>query len=158
MEALVAHVTFDPDGNRIQLPKHFSDRLTWLSVSETTAAWIWTVSPGRYRLLSDEQVQLDSTLDLLRSIMAAQHLAPSTSPTVARNSKDAAVVAMLIPTQLKFQRSYWRLSFPDPLKEFIPPGCDEKKFSIVVGVEGYLEIWYTHTLREAVLSPRDLGS
>ena len=58
MDALVAHVTFDPDGNRLQLPKHLSDRLVWLTGSETIAAWIWAVSPGRYRLLSDEQVQL----------------------------------------------------------------------------------------------------
>jgi hypothetical protein len=148
MDALVAHVTFDPDGNRLQLPKHLSDRLVWLTGSETIAAWIWAVSPGRYRLLSDEQVQLESNLDILRSIIVTQQLTPSAGPTVAKNNNEAAVVATLIPTQLKFQRSYWRLSFPDVLEEFIPLGCDEKKLSFLVSIEGYLEIWYTHTLRE----------
>ena len=152
-EPLVAHVKFDLDGNRIQLPKHFTDRLVWVTGSERVPAWLWTISPGRYRLLSDQQVEAEPDLEILRSFMFPQQLIPSSRPTSAKSCEEAAAaVALLFPTQLKFHKSYWRLSFPDELIEFIPPDCEQKKFSILISLEGYVEIWYTQTLRSCVFS------
>lgn|ERR1017187_6584478 len=129
LEALVAHVTLDLDGKRIALPKHLSDRLTWLTGSDQIAAWLWTVSPGRYRLLSDGQVQVDPNLEFLRSFIVNEELIPSSEATMSKSSEEAAVVTRLVPVQLKSNKSYWRLSFPSALDELIPPNCDPKKFS-----------------------------
>ena len=148
--SLVSHTTLDPDGCRIPLPKHLSDRLPWLSGSELKSAWLWMISPGRYRLLSDEQVDADPRLGLLHQFILEKQLLPSSDPHVAASVDEASVVARLQPTQLKLNKSYWRLSFPGVLDEFIPSGCDRKKFSILLSLDGYLEIWYTEILRSAV--------
>lgn len=152
IEALVAHVTRDVDGNRIPLPKHLSDRLAWLRGTETISAWIWTISPGRYRLLSDEQTQMDPKLEFLRSLILNDESMPPSDATSAKSSEDAAVVAMLIPVQIKPSQHYWRISFPSELDEFIPPGCEKNKFSILLTPERHLEIWYTKILQNALFS------
>jgi hypothetical protein len=152
IEALVAHVTRDLDGNRIPLPKHLSDRLAWLSGSETISAWLWTISPGRYRLLSDEQAQVDPKLEFLRSLILNEESIPPFDATSAKSPEDAALVAMLIPIQIKPSKLYWRISFPSELDEFIPPGCEKNKFSILLSPERHLEIWYTTILRNALFS------
>jgi len=148
--SLISHTTLDPDGCRIPLPKHLSDRLPWLSGSELVSAWLWMISPGRYRLLSDEQVKADPHLEPLHQFMLEKQLIPSPDPRVAAGVEEASVVARLQPTQLKLNKSYWRLSFPAVLDEFVPSGCDKKKFSILLSLDGYLEIWYTEILRTAV--------
>jgi hypothetical protein len=148
--ALVAHVTFDPDGNRIPLPKHLCDRLPWLSGSEPRSAWLWMISPGRYRLLSEEQVKTDPHLESLRDFMFQQQLVPTADPSMSKGPNETSIVARLHPTELKVNKSYWRLSFPAVLDEFIPLNCDQKKFSILLCLDGYLEIWYTEILRAAV--------
>ena len=148
--ALVAHATFDLDGNRIPLPKHLSDRLSWLTGSEAVPAWLWMISPGRYRLLSEKQVDSDPMLQPIREFMLRQELIPNEDPTVSTNLQEASVVARLQPTQLKLNKAYWRLSFPAALDEFVPSGCDRKKFSILLSLSGYLEIWYTEILRAAL--------
>jgi hypothetical protein len=83
---------------------------------------------------------------------------PLGGATEAKSSEESAITAMLVPAQLKFSKSYWRLTFPTLLEEFIPSDCDKKKFSIVLSLEGYLEIWYTQTLRNAVFSARNSRS
>lgn len=158
VEALVVHVTRDVDGNRIPLPKHLSDRLDWLRGSEAIPAWLWTISPGRYRLLSDEQAQVDPKLEFLRSLILNEEPIPPSDATSAKRSEDTAVVAMFIPVQVKPSKLYWRLSFPKELDEFIPLDCDRNKFSILFSPERHLEIWYTTILRNALFSENNFRS
>jgi hypothetical protein len=119
-------------------------------------AWLWTISLGRYRLLSDEQADTAPNLELLRSLFLGEELLPSSEPTAAKKPEDAAVVAMLYRVELKSNKSYWRLTLPTALKEFIPPDCDGGKLSIFLSLEGYLEIWYTDILRKALFSKQNL--
>jgi hypothetical protein len=150
LKALVAHTSFDPDGYRIPIPKHLSDRLSWLSGSQSMAGWLWMISGGRYRLLSDEQVKADPYLDPLRTFLLEQQLSPSVDPSASSNNEDASLIARLQPVELKLNQSYWRLSFPAVLNEFVPSGCDQKRISFILPLDGYLEVWYTETLRAAV--------
>jgi len=152
LDALIEHVTLDLQGRRIQLPKQFSDRLPWLSGSDTVPAWLWTISPGAHRLLSEEQTESDPSLELLRSLFVSEKILPSSAPTIANKPEDTAVVARLYRVELKSNKSYWRLTLPSALNEFIPPDCDEKKLSILLSPEGYLEIWYTSILRKALFA------
>jgi hypothetical protein len=149
-DALVAHATFDPDGKRIPIPKHLSDRLEWLSGSEPVAAWLWMVSAGRYRLLSNEQVMADPELEALHNFIHQQELVPSIKPSASTTVEETCMIARLQPTQLKLNKSYWRLSFPPALDELVPSGCDRKSLSILLSPHGYLEIWYTEILRTAL--------
>jgi hypothetical protein len=158
LDALIVNVTLDLSGRRIQLPKQFSDRLTWLRGSDAISAWLWIISPGGYRLLSDEQAEADPNLELLRSLFLGEELMPSSEPTAAKKPEDAAVVAMLYRVELKSSKSYWRLTLPTALNEFIPQDCDGKKFSISLSLEGYLEIWYTDILRKALFAKQNLRS
>jgi hypothetical protein len=152
---LFGHTTLDLDGNRIQIPKHLSDRLTWLAGAEQISAWLWIISQGRYRLLADEQVQLDPRLESLRCLILTERIIPSSPATEAKSADETAVVAMLFPVQLKSKDRYWKVSFPRELQEFIPPECQRKELSVLISPEGYLEIWYTDVLRRTVLSARN---
>lgn len=158
LDALVVNVTLELEARRIQLPKQFSDRLTWLAGLDATPAWLWTISPGGYRLLSDEQAEATPNLELLRSIFLGEELPPSSEPTAAKKPEDAAIVAMLYRVELRSSKSYWRLTLPTALNEFIPPECNGEKFSISLSLEGYLEIWYTDILRKALFAKQNLSS
>jgi hypothetical protein len=145
------HVSPDPD-NRISLPKHFSDRIPWMT-GTSVQAWLLLLAPGRYRLLSDEQVQNDSQLEPVRSLILEGKASIASEPTYAKDLKDAAIVARLIPiaaAQHK-QSQTWRISFPRELKAFAPPDCNLKAFSVLFSLEGYWEIWYTDVLRRSAI-------
>jgi hypothetical protein len=111
------------------------------------------LAPGRYRLLSDEQVQQDPLLEPVRSLILDGKSVDRTGPTIAEETRFAAVVARLVPTQIAPPGPGWRISFPKAFDVFVPSDCNPKAFSIIFCSEGYLEIWYTDVLRKAVFLP-----
>lgn len=153
-DPVVAHLRSDA-ANRITLPKHFSDRAPFQG-TKSFEAWLLLLSPGRYRLLTDEQVQSDLQLDSVRSLVLEGKSPAPTEPTLAEEPARAAIVARLLPTAISPQGPNWRISFPKAFDPFVPPECDPKEFSILLSLEGYWEIWYRDMLRRAVLLP--LGS
>jgi hypothetical protein len=149
-----AHTTTDAS-NRITLPKQFSERLVWIKGSEAFRAWLFLVSSGRYRLLSEDQVQQDSLLEPVRSLILDGKLPFVAEPTAAQELRTAAMVARLAPISMTPPGPGWRFSFPKVFEVFGPPDCVRKHFTILLSLEGYLEIWYTDLLRRAVLLPSD---
>jgi len=147
-----AHTTSDTS-NRITLPKYLSDCLPWLQGTETLEAWIFLLALGRYRLLSDEQVQSDPQLEPVRSVILDWKSVVPTEPTYGEEAKGAAIIARLLPTIIAHPKPGWRISFPKAFDAFVPPDCDRKAFSILFSLEGYLEIWYTDVLRKAAFLP-----
>ncbi|HEX7425033.1 MAG TPA: hypothetical protein VF311_14270 [Terriglobales bacterium] len=149
------HTSLDPD-NRITLPKHVSDRILWMT-GTNVQPWLLLLAPGRYRLLSDEQVQNDPQLEPVRLLILEGKPAVVSEPTYSKDLNDEAIVARLVPIAVAQhkQSQSWRISFPrELLKAFAPPDCgDPKAFSILLSLEGYWEIWYTDVLRKAVYSP-----
>ncbi|SRR5713101_794442 len=145
------HLSSDA-ANRITLPKHFSDRTPFCG-TQSFQAWLLLLTPGRYRLLTNEQVQNDQQLEPVRSLILEGKSTPATEPTCSEEPTRAAIVARLLPTTIAPQGSCWRISLPKAFDVFVPPDCDPKKFSIFLSLEGYWEIWYTDVLRRAVLVP-----
>jgi hypothetical protein len=147
------HTPLDPD-DRITLPKHFSDRAPWAAGTDGQA-WLLLLESGRYRLLSDEQVQGDSQLEPIRLLILEGKPVVASEPTQTKDLRDEAIVARLLPTTVALhkQSQRWRVSLPRGLKAFEPPDCDPKNFSILFSLEGYLEIWYTDVLKRATLLP-----
>ena len=139
--------------NRITLPKYLSDCLPWIQGTESIEAWILLVAPGRYRLLSDEQVQNHPRLEPVRSLILERKSASASEPTQAEAMGRAALVVRLLPTTITPPKPGWRIAFPKAFDPFAPPECDRKAFSVLFSLEGFLEIWYTDVLRKAVSLP-----
>jgi hypothetical protein len=152
LQALVEHVALDSDGRRITIPKQFADRMRWDADGKAITRWLWFVSPGRYRLLSDDQVGTDPQLDTFRSLMLEEWPKPSTTATSVQPPEITAAVARLVRVEVKTNKSYWRLSLPVEFDPFIPDDCDRKALTVLVSPEGYLEVWYKDVLRNAILS------
>jgi len=150
-----AYASPDPD-NRISLPKHFSDRIPWM-IGTSVRAWLLLLASGRYRILSDDQVQSDPRLESVRLLILEGTPAVVCEPTYTKSLVDEAIVARLIPITIALhkQSQHWRISLPgELLKSFAPPDCgDPKALSIVLSLAGFLEIWYADVLRKAALSP-----
>jgi len=142
------HTTVD-SSNRIVLPKDFSDHIPWMT-GEVSLAWLFLVAPGRYRLLSDEEVQGNSHLQPVRMVVLDGKVETTTEPTYREALKDAALVARLVPVTVAHPKPGWRISLPRELDAFVPPDCNPKKISILLSLEGYWEVWYTDVLRDAV--------
>jgi hypothetical protein len=138
--------------NRLTLPKHFSDRIPWIP-STDDRAWLLLLAPGRYRLLSDGQVQSDPRLEPVRLLILGGKAVAVTEPTHTQDLRSAATVARLVPIPIAYSKQCWRISLPEHLDAFAPPDCDPKAFSVFFSLEGYWEIWCTNLLRRSALLP-----
>jgi len=147
-DPLVAHVTADI-GNRILLPKNLADRVKWLSGDQITHAWLFLVSPGRMRLLSDAEVDSDVALQSVRELVIAEEAPPAVAPTVAESCNSAAMVARLVPVAINASKGL-RIAIPKAFEPFASPEMSPRAFSVLVSLEGFLEIWSTDLLRAAV--------
>jgi len=134
-----------PADNRLTLPKHFCDRLSWMN-GEVSEAWLFVLEPGRNRLLSDENVQNDPQLEPVR-LLQEQTVAPS-RPSQAKPLRDAAIIAQLISVTIDLHRGSWRILIPEEMAALAPPDVNPRDLSILMP-EGYIEIWYRDVLRRA---------
>ncbi len=142
-----------PDAyNRLTLPKHFSDRIPWIPGTDDRA-WLLLLAPGRYRLLSDEQVQSDPRLEPVRLLILEGKTVAVTAPMHTQELSSAAIVARLVPIPVAYSKQCWRISLPQDLDAFAPPDCNPKAFSVLLSLEGYWEIWCTNLLRRSALLP-----
>ena len=151
---LPAHTGTDVYG-RLTIPTQLSDHITWIKGTEFLRAWLLLIELGRYRLLSDEQAQNDPHLEPIRSLVLEGRSAILTEPTHAIGLQRAAMVARLVPITISPPKPGWRFTFPKAFDAFAPPECNRTAFSILLSLEGYLEIWYTDVLRRAALLPWD---
>jgi hypothetical protein len=114
--------------------------------------WLLIISAGRFRLLSDEEVQQDPQLEPIRLLILEKRPADKADPTSAEDLKRAAMVARLAPVQISPHGDGWRIAMPKAFSAFVPPSCDPKSISIALSLEGYLELWYTDVLKAAIFS------
>jgi len=147
-----AHVTKDISG-RITLPKQFSDRVPWMSGTVPIQAWLFLLQLGRYRLLSDTEVQDHPLLEPVRSVVLEGAPAARADPIFAEEFSRAGLIARLVPTTISPPKPGWRINIPKGLDIFLPPETDANALSVLISMEGYLEIWYTDVLRRAGTLP-----
>lgn len=145
------HMSINID-NRITLPKHFSDRLTWITGKEVKA-WLFLTEPGRHRLLSDEEVRNDPQLEPVCLLILQEKSAIATEPSHAERFTHSAIVARLIPITISAHQGSWRIPFPKEFKTLAPIDSNPNALSILFSPEGYVEIWHTDVLRKAAYSP-----
>lgn len=139
------------DGNRLDLPRQFTDFLDWLKWTPNVVeidAWLLAVDSGRYRLVSDEQVSNDEKLAPIRLLLLEGPSENRAGISFARTSHDSAQVACLIPIKIGPHKEEWRISWPGDFDVLAPDDCDPDALSIMFSLEGYCEIWYTDLLRK----------
>jgi hypothetical protein len=134
------------DNGRIAIPKSLCRAVAWLTGSEPVEAWLFLVQEGRHRLLSDEQVHHDAVLEPIRALVLTGTPGHPTEPTFAEEPSRAILAARLATISISPKSDSWRLLMPKALEVFAPDGTDLSAFSILVSLEGYLEIWYTDVL------------
>jgi len=147
---LVLHTSPAID-NRVTLPKQFCDRFAWITGKEIQA-WLFLPQLGRYRLLSDDDVENDPQLEPLRLLILQEKPAAPTQPSHAKEIGDAAAVARLIPITIDLHKGSWRILFAEEWAALAPPDTNPRALSILIP-EGYMEIWYTDVLRRALAPP-----
>lgn len=136
--------------NRLDLGKDLSQAVPWLSAPDVRA-WLFVVAPGRYRLLSDEQVENDLRLEPVRQLIVEGPSAARSEATGAYDLEEAALAARLLPLEaISSRKTGLRITLPK-LRAFVPPQCDPKRFSIFFSLEGYLEIWHTDLLQRVTV-------
>lgn len=139
-----------PFDNRITLYKPFCDSLPWLG--KEVEAWLYLVEPGRYRLLSEEDVEKDPVLNPIRTAILQDKSTAPPHPSHAAHIRDAAMLVRLAQVRVDFHNGSSRILFPEELSALAPRDCDPRDLSILMP-EGYLEIWYSDVLRRAVDRP-----
>jgi hypothetical protein len=144
---LIPHHTKVDASNRITLPKHFSDRITWMK-SDEVKGWLFLIGEGRYRLLSDEQCLTDPELEPIRQLIVEGN---SGSAAASAKPPKSAIIARLMPVTISPPGPGWRISIPKALEAFLPDNCNKEKFSVLFSVDGHWEVWHTDMLRKAAL-------
>src|SRR5215831_15705878 len=120
MDSLVSHATADA-GNRIVLPKHLSDRISWLVGKGPVSAWAFLICPGRIRILSDEEVSHDPFLEPLKTMISqGEDPPPKSDPTAAQDLSHASDVARLVPISISLPSTGWRLAVPRSFETYLP--------------------------------------
>jgi hypothetical protein len=145
-DPLVVH-EFLPLDERLTLPKRFCERLSWIT-GKDVEAWLYLLEPGRFRLLSDEDVKSDPRLAPVRLLILQEETITPVHPSHAKPLEAAAIVAQLIPITIDNHKGSWRISLSEELGALAPRDTNPRALSILMP-EGYLEIWYSDTLRKS---------
>lgn len=144
-------VRSDAGDGRIPIPQKFSDRVRWISGTEQLRVWLLMLLPGRFRLLSDSQVQGDGTLSEIRSAIMDGPAELAGSAVGFESSERAAMIGRLIPVNLAPPGPCWRLTLPKPV---LPDDKDRRRFVFLFSL-GYLEIWLLDVYKAAQALPLD---
>jgi hypothetical protein len=136
------------DAGRIAIPARFSKRILWLREDEKAlTVWLLMLHPGRFRLLSDPEVQADVEIASIRSLIVDGPAKPEIPPTVFEPPERAARTGRLIQTNLSLTSSSgWRLSIPKLL------ALKEETFVLLFSL-GRLEIWLLEVYSAALVPP-----
>lgn len=130
--------------HRIPVPEAFVSRFGWLKGKQPIPVWLWLLSDGHYRVLTEEQAQSDSVIAPIRALIVD---GPSEEPTPASEAQDdeeAAMPAKLIQTNVTPPPPVWRIVIPKAARAF--PPLETKRFSTVLTIDGHWEIWHTDIL------------
>src|SRR5260370_40723375 len=102
---------------RITIPQPYCEKLSWVRGDQTMRVWLLGLVPGRFRLLSDPEVEQNQKLRELRAAIIDGPAEAATDPTAFESNELAALLGRLIPTTLSPPRPSWRLLVP---KQIVP--------------------------------------
>jgi hypothetical protein len=144
-------ITSADPGRRITIPQRYCERLPWIRGGETLSVWLLMLLPGRFRLLSDPEVEKDPRLREIRSVIVGGPEVSDTPPSVFEPSEQAASIGRLIPATLAPPGPSWRLTLPKQISIE-----DENRRRVVLMFSmGYMEIWFLDIYNAAIAAPLD---
>ena len=142
---------------RVRLHDVYAEQLAWLQGKDAVDAWMLVVEVGRYRLLSDKQVDESARLRAVaESVSRPQPPDPEIEPFQAEDSSSAALGARILRVRLSPRGPGWRLTLPkDPVGLFGRPAKNTDGIVYLLFSDGYLEFWSIDHLVESMRAPLD---
>jgi hypothetical protein len=140
---------------RLRLPTGFSETQSWLAGAGQVDAWLYVIEPGRYRLLSEADVDHSNALKrAIQRITTPQRPDPNADPFEAESSELASVGALAIRVKISYaDRVGWRVNIPTH-SYAIASLAGERGFFLLLS-EGYIEFWTTEVLTKALPKAAD---
>jgi hypothetical protein len=135
---------------RIAIPQQHCKKIAWvIGGSKPVRGWLLVLVPGRFRLLSDSDVERDERLSDIRSLIIDGPTEPEgTSPIEFESNAKAAVIGRLVPVSIDASS---RIVIP---KEVLPDDRDRWTFVLLFSL-GYLEMWLVDVYNAALACPLD---
>ena len=123
VEAAPFRPVFVPAGSdgRVTIPHAWCERIPWVAGDDTLLVWLLMLLPGRFRILSDPEVQQNQSLNDIRSRIVNGPPPIEVPPTAFDPNEMATLVGRLIPTTLAPGGS-WRLIVPRQTARAWGPG------------------------------------
>jgi hypothetical protein len=136
---------------RITIPQAYSEKIPWLRDTETPVrVWLLMMVPGRFRILSDPEVERDPKLALVRSAIIDGPGDAEVALTDFETSERAALIGRLVPATLAGPSPAWRLTLPKQ----VVPGSGPNMFVLLFSL-GHAELWFHSTYTAAMEPPLD---
>jgi len=133
---------------RITIPQRHCDKIAWVTGGKTIRGWLLLLVPGRFRLLSDSDVESDKRLAQIRSLILDGPAELGGSPVEFESDPKAAITGRLVPV---FIDSAFRVVIP---KELLASEKEQWSF-VVLFSSGFLEIWLLDVYNAALACPVD---
>src|SRR5438270_899262 len=101
-------IKFEPEivsitDGRITLPRAYCQAILWATGNEAMRVWLLELSSGRFRLLSDQEVEQNQKLSEIRRALIESPGEIKSPPTEFESRDVAFLVARLIPARLSPQ-------------------------------------------------------
>lgn len=149
LETLILSVD---ESYRITLPQSFCKRISWIAGDQPHNGWLLLGSPGRCRLLSAAEVDVDPNFQSLRARIATELNAPSPNSLEFQDEASAALALRLISVEITPRKPGWRLTLPRPIAAIMHIRPRESDIAALF-LQGHIEIWTIETLRSSVTTP-----
>ena len=138
--------------NRFDLPIAFRDQHPWKHASENDRIWILLMSVGKFRFLSDEEVEKSAQLEPIRKLIMEGPPLVVLDPTSADPERDV-IATRLLPVEVGAHGKSWRIKFPRAFNLFTP----SLEFLMFFSLDGHCELWRSDVVRNATDGPFDSG-
>jgi hypothetical protein len=122
---------------RISIPESYRKKIAWMNGGEPLRAWLLTLMPGRFRLLSDLEVTKDPRLAEIRTLIIDGPIETTVQATEFLLAGRAAIIGRLVPISITAPTTSCRLVIPN---EVLPESRERWTFVLMFSL-GYLEIW-----------------
>jgi hypothetical protein len=144
-------VSVDRSG-RIVIPQSWCAYAGWIHGTDPLNAWLLMGELGRYRLLSDADVEAHSTLRGLRAKISESNETTKSDLIEFEDEAFATLPLRLASVQLSPPRPGWRLTLPRAITTVMDVRPGEDEVALLIS-KGHIEIWAIEKLKSALRTP-----
>jgi len=149
LEALILSVD---ESYRITLPQSFCRRISWITGDQPHNGWLLIGSPGRCRLLSSAEVDIDPNFQSLRARITTELTASNHNSLEFQDEASAALALRLVPVEVTPRKPGWRLTLPRVIAAIMHIRPRESEIAALF-LQEHIEFWTIETLRSSVATP-----